>query len=143
MSNQITECEELVSGGIPNEFNEADGTLVYEAPSKLVEWGSVSLWGQNLGTGNKMVNLRMPRILAWLMTLAASGTGPAEEYDDVRYKFMSSMLLPAALDHRRRMLTYEPHHQIKTPARLARSQASKAHRQHRQYIEKEVDLVCS
>ncbi|KAF1993392.1 hypothetical protein P154DRAFT_527805 [Amniculicola lignicola CBS 123094] len=108
MSNLITECEQLVNTGIPNEFNEADATMIGEAPARLVEWGSVSLWGQHTGTGDKSVNLRMPGILAWLKTLAASGTGPADEYNSVRYKFISSTLLPAALDHGRIMPTHEP-----------------------------------
>jgi hypothetical protein len=109
MSNLITECEQLVNAGIPNEFSEADATLIGETPARLVEWGSVSLWGQHTGTGDKSVNLRAPGLVNWLKMLAASGTGPADEYGGVRYKFMSSKLLPPALDHGRRILTDEPH----------------------------------
>lgn len=108
-ANLITECKQLVEKGIPNEFKEADETLIGNQPARLVEWGSVSLWGQHTGTGEKKVNLRMPSITAWFKTLAASGTGPASEHNGVKYKFMSSTLLPVALNHGRRMLTDEPH----------------------------------
>ncbi|KAF2469252.1 uncharacterized protein BDR25DRAFT_371823 [Lindgomyces ingoldianus] len=90
MSNLVTECEQLVNKGIPNEFNEADATIIGEAPAKFVEWGSVSLWGQHTGTGGKSINLRVPGIMAWLKTLAASGTGPAGEYNGITYKFISN-----------------------------------------------------
>lgn len=109
MSNLIMECEQLVNAGIPNEFSEADATFIGETPARLVEWGSVSLWGQHTGTGDKRVSLRAPGLVNWLKILAASGTGPADEYEDVRYKFMSSKSLPSAPDHRRRILTHEPH----------------------------------
>lgn len=99
MSSLITECQQLVNEGIPNEFNEADATLVGETPARLIEWGSVSLWGQHTGTDDKRVNLRAPSIVNWLKRLATSGIGPADEYGGVRYKFTSSKLLPPAPDH--------------------------------------------
>ena len=108
MSNMIKECEELVSVGSPNEFNEADDTVVEETPGKVVEWSSVSLWGQHLGTGDKRVNMRAPALVNWLKRLAASCIGESSEYDDIRYKFVSSKLLPLASDHGRGILTDEP-----------------------------------
>ena len=72
-ANPVTECKQLVERGIPNEFNEADDILIGTQPARLVEWGPVSLWGHNTGTGDKKVNLRMPSLTAWLKTLDASG----------------------------------------------------------------------
>jgi len=66
------------------------GALVEENPGKLIEWGDVSLWGQNLGTGTTRVNLLSPSMIRFLKTLAASGTGPAEEHEGIRYKFIAN-----------------------------------------------------
>lgn len=109
MSNLITECQQFVDAGILNEFKEADAITIDGISARLVEWGPVSLWGQHLGTGNKSVNLRMSGIIAWLKTLTVSGTESANDYEGVRYKFMSSKLFLAALDHWSRILTGETH----------------------------------
>jgi hypothetical protein len=70
--NSIEACLELVERSIPNEFPDADQTYIGETPSKLVEYGSVSLWGQY------QVNLRTGALWSVLRRLASSGIGGYE-----------------------------------------------------------------
>ncbi|KAK0125628.1 hypothetical protein ONS96_009465 [Cadophora gregata f. sp. sojae] len=90
MSNLIKECEDLVDDGIPNEFKEADATMIGKKPEVLVKWGPVTLCGQHTGPGYKSINLRLPGLKQWLRKLASSGIGPADEYQAVRYKFIDN-----------------------------------------------------
>ena len=61
-------------------------------PQNLIEYGTVSLWAQHVGQGDKVVNIRMPGILSWLRRFAEAGVGFAEEYENVKYKFMHGKL---------------------------------------------------
>jgi hypothetical protein len=125
MDEIITECETLVTKGIASEYKNPEPTYISDQPERLIEFGSVSLWGQSQEPGEKKVDLRLPTTRAWLLNLARSGTGPGAVYEGVKYKFISSTLLLAAAEHRGRMLTHEL--QTRTPARLPQSQTSINH----------------
>ncbi|CAH0049286.1 unnamed protein product [Clonostachys solani] len=88
--NSIEACQELVERGIPSEFPDAGQTCVDGTPSKLVEYGSVSLWGQYQVPGRrKWINLRGETLWSVLRRLASGGIGGHEEYEGVVYKFMA------------------------------------------------------
>lgn len=95
--NNIKAREDLVVNGICSEFKEADPTIVGNTPEKVVTYGSVALCAQHVGLDEKEVNLRMPAILKWLKTFAESGTGPAKEYESIRFKFIKSTLPQSCL----------------------------------------------
>ncbi|KAK3681610.1 hypothetical protein B0T22DRAFT_299160 [Podospora appendiculata] len=88
MANRIFECVRLVEDGLPDEFSNVDPTIISESAERVVNGWPVSLWAQHTGTGSKIVNLRLPRILAFLKRHAQNGVGPAAVFDGVRYKFV-------------------------------------------------------
>ena len=79
--NSIQGYKDLVAYGIGGEFVDGDPTIATNIPECVVIYGSVSLWAQHLGIGDKRVNLWMPAIFRWLTIFAKSGTGPAEVYE--------------------------------------------------------------
>ena len=94
--NWIEACKELVKYGIAAGFVDAEPMIVTNTPDRIIVYGSVELWAQHLGEGEILLNPRMPSILRWLSNLTERGTGPAEDYQGIRYKFVNSML-PASL----------------------------------------------
>jgi hypothetical protein len=85
----IVACHELIYYATEVELDNEQYPIVNSTPTNIVEYGSVSLWAQIVEQDSELrrLNLRLPKILAWLKRLAESGIGHAEVYDNISYQF--------------------------------------------------------
>ncbi|KEZ42768.1 hypothetical protein SAPIO_CDS6055 [Scedosporium apiospermum] len=98
MATLVDECKALISDYLPTVFGQGDSDCLVEVqPRKLLDGYSdipVALWGQSLTGETIQVNMLNPALRRFLGRFASRGIGGAEEYDNVRYRFVNSTADP-------------------------------------------------
>ncbi|KAI5860989.1 hypothetical protein GGS23DRAFT_204165 [Durotheca rogersii] len=96
-ANRIAHCKSLVDY-IHSLFGDGrEQWLAETTPGKAMEYYpvlTVALYGQHLGEGSLYVNMRSPALIRFLKRLAENGVGEAEEYGNVKWKFMPIESIP-------------------------------------------------
>ncbi|XWX02088.1 hypothetical protein V2A60_010120 [Cordyceps javanica] len=89
----VEDCQRLIAHGLTQEFSVAgdnSGTIVYAHPAPVLTDPRVELWAQSVSQESVTVNMLMPGIKGFLNRLAMYGSGYADDYQGVRYKFVQS-----------------------------------------------------
>ena len=92
----ILDCRDLVETGLEIDFRldglGGENCEIRTIPHQILEHPEtkVVLYAQSLGETDVVVNMRLPRIRAFLRALTENGLGYSDEHDGVKYKFVSS-----------------------------------------------------
>ncbi|KAJ5111694.1 hypothetical protein NUU61_001324 [Penicillium alfredii] len=86
--SDIQQCQDLTAQLGGEYKNEDRTTFVDTTPEKILQTSTMALWAQST-SGKKQVNLGLPSLKSWLKNLAANGSGRAETYQGVIFKFVN------------------------------------------------------